>query len=159
MSFPLEWHRKFLAFNLAAHGSDMRAFARIGPRRRMKPILDRGLHQCVIGRMKADKVDAPPVSIVGVELRRVLIRQRPELQKFGRPCAGPKRFKPAKRPCGAFALDRILQRRIGSKEVGVDEFDRLVEDLVGDGAVRVEGRAEIVLSIGKGAHGGKSFVA
>ena len=32
--------------------------------------------------MKADEVDPPAVAIVRVELWRVLIRERPELQKF-----------------------------------------------------------------------------
>ena len=104
--------------------------------------------------MEADEVDAPPVSIVGVELGRVLVRQRPELQKFGRPGAGAEGFERIARPARAFARDRLLQRRVGIVEVEVGEFDRLVEDLVGDGAVRVEGRAEIVLSVGKGVHGG-----
>ena len=76
--------------HVGARGSrDMRAFARIGPWRRMKPVLDRGLHQRVVGGMEADEIDAPPISIVGVELGRVLIRERSQLQKLGRPGAGP----------------------------------------------------------------------
>ena len=140
--------------HVGARGSrHMRAFARIGPRRRMKAVLDRGFHQGVIGRMEADEIDAPPVSIVGVELGRVLVRQRPQLQKFRRPGAGPEGSERIAGPARAFALNRLLQRRVGIEEVGVDEFDRLVEDLVGDGPIRVEGRAEIVLSVGKGVHG------
>ena len=143
-----------LGVHVGARGArHMRAFARIGPRRRMKPVLDRGFHQRVIGRMEADEIDAPPVSIVGVELGRVLIRERPQLQKFGRSGAGPEGSERLARPARALALDRLLQRRVGIVEVGVDEFDRLVEDLVGDGPIRVEGRAEIVLSVGKGVHG------
>ena len=130
----------------------MRAFARIGPGRRMKPVLDRGFHQRVIGRMEADEIDAPPVSIVGVELGRVLVRQRPQLQKLGRPGAGPEGSQRIAGPARAFALNRLLQRGVGIVEVGVDEFDGLVDDLVGDGAVRVEGATEIVLSVGKGVH-------
>ena len=103
--------------------------------------------------MVADEVDAPPVSIVGVELRRVPVRQRPELQKFGRPGAGPEGLQRIAGPAGALALDRLLQRNVGPVEVRVDEFDWLVDDLVCDGAIGVEGRAEIVLSVGKGVHG------
>ena len=77
--------------------------------------------------MEADEIDAPPVSIVGVELGRVLVRQRPQLQKFGRPGAGPEGSERIAGPARAFALNRLLQRRVGIVEVDVDEFDRLVE--------------------------------
>ena len=106
--------------------------------------------------MEADEIDAPPVSIVSVELGRVLVRERAELEKLGRPRAGPKRFKPVHRPRGAFALNRLPQRDVGIVEVGVDEFDRLVEDLVGHGPIRVEDATKIVLSVGKGVHGAPS---
>ena len=104
--------------------------------------------------MEADEIDAPPVAIVGVELGRVPVRQRPQLQKFGRPGARAERAERIAGPARAFARNRLLQRRVGIVEVVVDEFDRLVEDLVSDRAVGVEGRAEIVLSVGKGVHGG-----
>ena len=143
-----------LGVHVGARGSrHMRAFARIGPGRRMKPVLDRGFHQRVIGGMEADEIDAPPVSIVGVEFGRVLIRQRSQLQKFGRPGPGPEGSERIAGPARAFALNRLLQRNVGIEEVILGEFDRLVEDLVGDGPIRVEGRAKIVLSVGKGVHG------
>ena len=106
----------------------------------------------MIGGMEADEIDAPPVSIVGVELGRVLVRQRPQLQKFGRPRAGAESSERIAGPIRAFARNRLLQRHVGIVEVIVDEFDRLVEDLVGDGAIRVEDATKIVLSVGKGAH-------
>ncbi len=98
-----------------------------------------------------------PVSIVGVELGRVLVRQRAQLQKLGRPGAGPEGSERIAGPAGAFALNRLLQRGVGIVEVGVDEFDRLVDDLVGHGAIRVEDATEIVLSVGKGVHGTSPF--
>ena len=63
----------------------------------MKPVLDRGFHQRVIGGMEADEIDAAPVAVVGVELGRVPVRERPELQKFGRPGAGAECLR-ARRP-------------------------------------------------------------
>src|SRR3984885_5441582 len=119
----------------------------------MQALLDRGLHQRMIGGMEANEIDAPPVAVVGVELWRVLIGQRPPPQKFSRARVLPERSEPAGRPCGAFALDRLLQPRVGVVEVVVDELDRLVEHLMGNGAIRVERRAEIVLSVGEGCHG------
>ena len=107
----------------------------------------------MIGGMEANEIDAAPVAVVGVELWRVLIRQRPQLQKFSRARARAERFEPVGRPRGALALDRLLQRRVGIVEVVVGELDRLVEHLMGNGPIRVEGRAEIVLSVGEGCHG------
>ena len=103
--------------------------------------------------MEADEIDSAPVAIVGVELGRVPVRQRPQLQEFGRAGAGAEGSERVARPSPAFALDRLLQRRVGIVEVEVGEFDRLVEDFVGDGAVGVEGAPEVVLSVGKGVHG------
>ncbi len=103
--------------------------------------------------MEADEIDAPPVAIVGVELRRVLVRERSQLQKFRRAGAGPEGSERTAGPTRAFALNRLFQRRVGIEEVIIGEFDRLVDDLVGDSAIRVEGRAKIVLSVGKGVHG------
>ena len=77
--------------------------------------------------MEADEIDAPPVAIVGVELGRVLVRERPQLQKFRRPGARAEGSERIARPARAFALNRLLQRRVGIVEVEVDEFDRLVE--------------------------------
>src|SRR5271156_4727826 len=98
----------------------------------MQALLDRGLHQRMIGRMEADEIDAAPVAVVGVELWRVLIRQRPQLQKFSRARARAEGSERIAGPACAFALNRLLQRRVGFVEVIVDEFDRLVEYLVGD---------------------------
>ena len=103
--------------------------------------------------MVANEIDAPSIAIVGVELGRVAVRQHAELEKLARAGARPERFKPDRRPSGALAPDRLLQRRVGIVEVSVGEFDRLVEDLMGRSAVRVEGRAEIVLPILNSAHG------
>ena len=108
-----------LGLHVGARGArHMRAFARIGPGRRMKPVLDRGLHQRVIGGVEADEIDAPPVSIVGVELGRILIRERPELQEFRRSGAGAECAERIAGPARAFALYRLLQRRVGIVEVG-----------------------------------------
>ena len=54
--------------------------------------------------MEADEIDPPPVAVMGVELGRVLVRQRAELQKFGRPGAGAEGAERIAGPAGAFAL-------------------------------------------------------
>ena len=60
----------------------MRAFARVAPGRRMEPLLDRSLHQRMVGRMEPHQIDAPPVAVVGVELRRVLVGKHALLEIF-----------------------------------------------------------------------------
>ena len=107
----------------------------------------------MIGGVKADEIDPAPVAVVRVEFGRVLVGERAQFEEFGRAGARPERLQPVRRPAGALALDRRLQRRVGRVKIVVGEFDRLVEHFVGCGAVRVEGRAEIVLSVGKGVHG------
>ena len=106
--------------------------------------------------MEADEVDPPAVAVMRVELGRVLVRERPELQKFGRPGAGAESAERIAGPAGAFALNRLLQRCIGIVKVSVDQLDRLVDHLVRHGAVRIKGRAEIILSVGKDVHGMRS---
>ena len=99
--------------------------------------------------MEADEIDAPPVAVVGVELGRVLIRQRPQLQKVGRARARPERFEPVVAHAAPSRLTASFSAASEVEKIVVGEFDRLVEHLVGDGAVGVEGRAEIVLSVGR----------
>ena len=148
-----------LRVHVGARGArHMRALARIGPGRRMKPVLDRGLHQRMVGGMEADEIDAPPVAIVGVELGRVLVRERPELQKLGRPGAGPEGFRAHRsaQPAPSRAT-ASFSAASESKRLVVGEFDRLVEHLVGDGAVWIERRAEIVLSVASAFMGPSPF--
>ena len=130
-----------LGLHVGARGArDMRALARVGPRRGMNALLDRRLHQRVIGGMKAHQIDAPPVAVVGVELGRVLVGERAKLQSI-RPIPPGRRTPRALFAAQAAPSRRtgFLQRRIGIVEIEVGELDRLVEHLVGDGAVRVEG--------------------
>ena len=101
----------------------------------------------MIGGMEADEIDAAPVAVVGVELGRVLVRQSPQLQEIGRPGAGAERFEAAGRPRPALPRDRLPQRLVGIVKIILGELDRLVEDFVRLSAVRVEGRAGIVLSV------------
>ena len=63
-------------------------------------------------------------------------------------------------PLGAriFAVADALNApfRIGTEDVVPGERRSLVDDLVSDGAIRIERRPEIVLSVGKGVHGAPS---
>ena len=128
-----------LALHVEAGGAgDMGALARVGPGRGMKALLDRRPHQLVIGGVEADKVDAAPVAVVGVEFGRVSVGERAPLEAFGRAEAAAEGAKPVGRPFGALAANRILQGGVGLVEIVVGQFDRLVDHLVGDGAVRVE---------------------
>ena len=79
-----------------------------------------------------------------------LLASAPSSREFGRAGARPERVRARPPPSRALAPDRLLQRRVGSVKIVVGELDRLVEHFVRDGAVRVEGRAEIVLSVGTG---------
>ena len=134
---------------------DMGAFARVGPRRGMNPRFDRRLHQRVIAGVKPHQIDAPPVAVVGVEFGRILVGERALLENLRRAGARPEHREAVRSPGRAFALDRLLQRRIRVEQVAIGQLDRLVKNLVGDRAVRVERRAEIVLSVMRqGAHGG-----
>ena len=103
--------------------------------------------------MEAHQIDAPAIAVVGVEFGRVAVGEHAELEITRPSRRAPRTLRARRRPSGALALDRLLQRRVGIVEIVVGEFDRLVEDLVGRGAVRVEGGAEIVLSILESAHG------
>ena len=103
----------------ARRAGDMRALARLGPRRGMNPLLDRRFHQRVIGRVKAHQVDPPPIAVVGVEFRRIPVGERAELEVFGRSRARPEGLEPARRPTRALAPDRLLKRRVRVEEIVV----------------------------------------
>ena len=62
--------------------------------------------------MEAHEIDAPPVAIVRVELWRMPVRERPQLQEFRRPSAGAEGSERVARPTRAFAPNRLLQRRV-----------------------------------------------
>ena len=93
----------------------MRALARIGPGRRMKPVLDRGLHQRMIGRDGSGRDRRAARSDRGCRVRAGSCwRARPA--RGIRPSRRAPRTAPARRrPARALALDRLLQRRVGMR--------------------------------------------
>ena len=107
----------------------------------------------MIGWMVAHQVDAASVAVVSFEFGRVAVRQRAKLEKRARAGAGAERFELPRRPGRALAFHRLLQRRVGIVKIEVGQLDRLVEHFVRCGAIGVERAAEIVLSVGQGAHG------
>src|SRR5467141_2013996 len=79
--------------------------------------------------MEVHLVDAVAKPIVGMELRRVLVRlEAPGDRLLG---AGelPELAHPAMSPAGAFALEGLAQGRVSLKKVVVDQRRRLVEGL------------------------------
>ena len=116
---------------------DMRALARVGPWRGVQPVLDRGLHQLVIGGVEAHQIGAAAVAIMGVEFRQMPVRQRAELEILGRADPGAEIGNIVGGPFGALTRHRLDQRPVGGEQIVVGEFDRLVDHLVGDGAVAV----------------------
>ena len=138
----------------ARRAGHMRAFARLGPGRGMKPVLDGGFHQGVIGGMEADEIDASPISIVRVELGRALVRQRPQLQKFGRPRASSESSERIAWPSPRLrAATASFSAGSETKRLSVDQFDRLVDDLVSDRAKGSRGLRKLSCRIDEGVHG------
>ena len=133
-----------LALHVEARGAgDMRPFARLGPGRGVEALLDRRPHELVIGGVEADEVDPPAVAVVGVEFGRVPVGERAEFERGGRPGPAAEGPEAVRRPFRALAAHGVLQRRVAIVEIDVGEFDRLVDHLVGHGAVGVEGRAAL----------------
>ena len=98
--------------------------------------------------MIAHPIERGPIAVVGVEFGRVLVRERSHLQIFGGTRTRPERSKRVYRPFRALAPNRLLQRRVRIIEIGIDEFDRLVEHLMRRGAVGIESglRSRSILS-------------
>ena len=63
-----------------------------------------------------------------------------ELEVVGRAGARAERCEAFAAQAAPSRCNRLLQRRVGREKVVVDEFDRLVEDFMRGGAVRVERR-------------------
>ena len=112
---------------------DMRALARLAPRRGVQAVFDRDPHQLVIGGMKAHEIDAPAIAVVGVEIRRIAIGERAELEIVGRAELRAERFEVGARPIGALARNALSKRGVAGEEVVVGEREGLVEDFVGGG--------------------------
>ena len=113
-------------------------------------MLDRGLHQRMIGGMKAHEIDAPAEAVVGLEIGSKAVRLRAERRDSRPSRSARRRLRVVGRPSGALAREpppAATSLEIEETEVG--ELEGQVEDFVSGGAVRVEGRAEIVLSVSR----------
>ena len=109
---------------------DVRAGPGIGPGRRVQAVLDRGLHQRVIGGMERHEVDPVAEAVVGFELRAESIGERAEREVVGRAGELAERGEIVVRPGRAFAPHRLLQRGVLQVQVEVDELARDVLDAV-----------------------------
>ncbi len=104
--------------------------------------------------MVADEIDATAVAVVGVELGRILVGERAELEDFGRAQLCTEHGEFVVRPTAALARQPLGERRVAGKEIVVGEFDRLVEDLVGRRAIGIEsGAVEFLVRRGALRHG------
>jgi hypothetical protein len=131
-----------LRLHIVARGArDMRARARLAPRRSVQALFDGELHELVVAWMVAHEIDAIAVAIVGVELGRIAVGEDSEFERVGRAESGAERGEFVTRPAGAFARHAVLQRRVAAEKVVISEFARLVEDRVRRGAIAIDGVA------------------
>ena len=100
------------------------------PRQIVDPLLDRQPHEAVPCRMKFDFVPPTPVAIVSAEHRRVFVRQRAPLDRFGAPGHAAECLELRARPSGAFARHRLAQRTVGGKQVVVRQRRRLIQNFI-----------------------------
>ena len=106
---------------------------RVGPGRGMQAMLDRGLHELVVSRVKPHQVNTPAKAVVGVEFGLELVGQVAQRQVIGcaNVCAKPAEFGLA--PLTAFARHSGLQGAVGGEEVVVLQLGGEVAGFVGVG--------------------------
>jgi hypothetical protein len=85
--------------------------------------------------MELGDVDPVAVAVVGAELRRVLVRQPPELDHVLAAGNLADLRDPLGGPVRALALDRLDHDPVGLEDVVVDQRRGLVADLVGADSV------------------------
>ncbi len=91
----------------------------------MDAVADALLHQCVIGGMELDQIEAVALAVHGAELRRVLVGHPPEIERVAGAVvlsAGRQGSEVEARP-----HRRVGQRPVGREQVEVAEGRRLVE--------------------------------
>ena len=104
---------------------DMSALALLRPRERVEAMREREAHELVPRRMKLDRVDPLAVAVVGAELRRVLVREPPPLERLAGedPAEGRALLRGPARP---LPLERLDERTVAPEEVVPRERRRLV---------------------------------
>ena len=95
------------------------------PRERVQPVPDGDPHQLVPRRMELDLVDPLAEAVVRPQLRRMLVREPPPLERLAVE-QRPERRTALGRPARAFALERLDERSIRREEVVTGERGRLV---------------------------------
>ena len=124
----------------------------------MDALLDRGLHELVIGGMETHEVDAPPIAVMRVELGRVLVGERAELQRHRLARLRAEGGEAVSSPSRALALNRLLQGCVQIVEAVVGELEGLIYHLMSDGAVRVEPGGRLNVPDGR-SHSGTPLAA
>ncbi len=99
-------------------------------------MFDRDPHQLVIGGMKPHEIDPPAIAVVRVEIRRIAVGERAELEIIRGAELGAERFEVGARPIGALARNPLAKRGVAGEEVVVGEREGLVQDFVGGGGGR-----------------------
>ena len=116
--------------------SHMRALARLAPRRGVQAMFDRDPHQLVIGGMKPHEIDPPAIAVVRVEVRRIAVGERAQLEIIRGAELRAERFEVGARPIGALARNPLAKRSVAGEEVVVGEREGLIQDFVGGGGGR-----------------------
>ena len=103
-------------------GAGLRVASRAASAARWRP----RRQQLVPGGVELDLVDAVAVAVVGLQLRRVLVRLEAELDGAGAAAELAHGGDPVLGPVGALAIDGLLQHRFGLEQVVVDQRRGLV---------------------------------
>ena len=110
---------------------DVRARRRVGPGAGRNAMPFEVAHQLVIRRMEFHLVAPPAGGIEELQRRRIAVRRRAERDHVGGAEFGTALGEPRRRRAGAFALHRLLQRAVVTKQIAVFERRCLVRDFVG----------------------------
>jgi hypothetical protein len=97
----------------------------------VKLVGHRGTEQLVPGRVELDLVDAVAETVVGAELRGVLVRQSSKLDGAPGPGELADGRYAVRGPVRALARDGLDQCPVGLEDVVVGQRGRLVQHLVG----------------------------
>src|SRR5207244_12664345 len=89
-------------------------------------VADRDLQQLMPGRVKLDLVDPVAKPVVRAQARRIVVGLKAPVDRFLSAGQGPQLVDEVMRPGGAFALERLTERRVGCEQVVVEERRRLI---------------------------------
>jgi hypothetical protein len=107
----------------------------------MQPPRHRLAEQMVPGGVEDHFVDAMTVAIVGMETGRIGIGVASPLEGGSASRQGSHRLHLRLRPAGALTANTLYKRSVLSERIIIDQWSRLVEDVVCRVSRRVAGRA------------------